>query len=122
MRPLPVLFVMALLAGALAACEVLSPDEGEVSAHSIGETLFLANKTDARIYHFVVGRETAALINWAPHLNPDKSVGRATTARIPHEEIFRAETEQEAVVYWWHALEDDGPPQPGEIHSLVVGL
>ncbi len=122
MRPLLALLMITLLAGSLAACEVLGPDQGAVSARSIGAALFLTNKTEARIYYFVVGRETAALINWAPHLGLEKSVGRSATGRIAHEAIFRSETEQEVIVYWWHADGEQGQRQPGPIQSFVIGL
>ena len=96
--------------------------EDEVSAHSIGEVLFITNTTSARIYYFAVGRETAAHINWAPHLGREKSVDKGAAVRIHHEDIYRSETEQEAIVFWWHALERDVQREPGEIQSLVVGL
>ena len=111
-----------LLLSALSGCAVLEPTQGHIIASSSGTTLFVANRTDARIYHFIVGRETAALINWAPSLNPENSVDRGKTARIRHDDIFRSETEHEVIVYWWHAVERDGQQQPGEIQSVVARL
>ena len=88
MSRLSSLILLLLLIGALPGCEVLVLGEDEVSGHSIGEVLFITNTTSARIYYFAVGRETAAHINWAPHLGREKSVGKGATVRIHHEDIF----------------------------------
>lgn len=115
--------VVFILIGPLPACEVLGGDDDTVVARSIGSSLVVTNKTSARIYYFVVGRATAALINWAPHLDPENSVAHGTAALVRHEHIFRSDDETEAIVFWWHAVERDGQsPAPGEIQAVVVRL
>ena len=122
MPRLPSLILLLLLIGALPACEVIGPGEGEVTAQSIGDRLFVTNRTSSRTYHFIVGRGTAAFILWAPHLNEEDSVDRGKTVRIGHDDIFRQETEREVIVFWWHADGHGTGREPGEIHSFVVAL
>lgn len=123
MRYLASLLTACFLLGTLPACEVLGGADDTVVARSIGSSLVVTNKTSARIYYFVVGRATAALINWAPHLDPENSVARGTSALVRHEHIFRSDDETEAIVFWWHAVERAGQlPAPGEIQAVVVGL
>lgn len=111
-----------LLLSLLSSCALLNPKEDEVSARSIASILFVTNGTDARIYYFIVGRETATLIDWLPHLNLETSIGRRQTARIDPEHLFRSETEDEVIVYWWHAVVREGEAAPGEVHSFIVRL
>ncbi len=113
---------LLLLIGALPGCEMLGPGEGEVSARSIGDGLFVTNSTQARIYYFIVGRGTAASSLWQAHLNQEQSVARGKTARIDHDDIFRSETEREVIVNWWRADGRGLGRKPGEIHSFVVRL
>ena len=122
MSRLPLFLLLFLLIGLLPACEVAGPGEGEVFAQSSGEKLFVTNRTSSRVYYFIVGRGTAALIFWAPHLGLDDSVDRGRTARIGHDDIYRDKTEREVIVFWWHAEGHGADRKPGEIHSFVVAL
>ncbi len=114
---------LLLLIGALPGCEMLGPDEGEVSARVFGDALFVTNKTEARIYYFIVGREAATVIRWAPRLDEERSVARGKTAWLDREDdVIGSEDEQEAFVNWWHAVERDGERVPGEVHTFVIRL
>ena len=114
---------LLLLIGALPGCEMLGPDEGEVSARSIGDGLFITNSTQARVYYFIVGRETATLIDWGPHLDVERSVTPGKTAWLDREDdVMGSEDEKEAFVHWWHAVERDGERVPGEVHTFVIRL
>lgn len=122
MPRLPFLFLFLLLIGMLPACEVVGPGEGEVFAQSSGETLFVTNRTSARVYYFIVGRDTATLIFWVPHLSLEDSVDRGRTARIGSDDIYRDETEREVIVFWWHAEGHGADRKPSGIRSFVVAL
>ena len=115
--------ILLLLIGALPGCEVLGLDDDEVSARVIGAALLVTNNTEARIYYFIVGRETAALINWAPQLNEERSVARGKTAWLNRkDDVEGSKDEREAIVHWWHAVERDGQREPGEIHAFTIRL
>ncbi len=122
MRFLPFLLIGSICIGTLPACAILDPNDGEVYARSIGPMFMLTNKTDARIYYFAVGRETAARINWAAHFNREASVARGETMPIPHDAVHRDEGEKEAVIYWWYAVESDGERVPSDVGSIVISF
>ena len=118
MPRLPFLFLLLLLA-ALPGCEMFSSDEGEVSARVIGDSVFVTNNTEARIYYFIVGREAANLIDWIPRLDVEKSVTPGKTIRLDRkEDILGSSDEKEAIVHWWHAVERE----PGLVQSFVIKL
>ena len=115
--------IFLLLIGVLPGCEVISPDDGDVSARVFGEALFVTNGTEARIYYFIVGRKAAEVIRWAPQLDEDRSIARGRMTRLDRvDDVVGSEDEEEAYVHWWHAVEHDGEREPGEIHTFVIGL
>ncbi len=116
--------ILVLLLCILTSCSVFETDEkaGDVLVLSIAPHLVITNKTEARIYYFVVGRETAARINWALHTNLDQSIAKNSTVKISHQDIYRSETEKEVIVYWWHAVNAIGSIKPGESHAIVAKL
>jgi len=116
--------IFALLLSTLSSCSVFESDEEarKVLVLSIAPNLIITNKTEARIYYFVVGRETAARINWAPHTNRDQSIAKNAIVKISHRDVYRAETEKEVIVYWWHAINTIGSIKPSEIQAIVVEL
>ncbi len=118
MRPL----LLVLLACLLPACSSFDASDEEVSARSFNQSVLIANRTDARIYYFVVGRATAAVINWVAHLNLDDSIARGRTASLRHSEIFRSPDEDEVIVFWWHAVRVGEDFRAGEIQGIVVAL
>lgn len=119
LRPWQYLLVLVLL---LSSCALFETDTHEVEARSASSKLLISNHTTARVYYFVVGRETAALILWAPSLDSKISIARGATAQVAHKDIYRDAQEKQVIVYWWHARELHGEMQPDEIQALVVTL
>src|SRR6266436_5779877 len=69
--------------------------------------LRIVNTSDAPIYYFLVERQSAALIDWAPCTNPSacSSVAAHGDAQVPFSQIAGYEPgEREAIFYWWHLL------------------
>ena len=105
----------------LPACSLLGTDDGTVSATASPPELTIQNQTDETIYSFTVGRQMAALINWAPSVGGE-GIAAGGEKHIQYEKILRSERGEEAIVYWWNAVQDDGERVPGEIQSIVVEL
>jgi hypothetical protein len=105
----------------LSACSLVGNDEGTVSATASPPELTIQNQTDESIYTFTVGRQRAALINWAPSVGGE-GIAAGGEKHIQYEDIPRSEGGEEAIVYWWTAVRDDGERVPGEIQSIVVEL
>ena len=91
------------------ACALLDPSEpqGRVTARATDTGLSITNHTNARVYYFAVGRETADRIDWGRHQNQEQSVAIDQTIDLPSDSIFRVLDEREVVVYWWHTMQDD---------------
>jgi hypothetical protein len=116
--------ILALLLSFLISCSVFESNEeaGEVLISSSAPNLIITNKTETRIYYFVIGRKAAARINWALHTNHDQSIAENATVKISHQNIYRSENEKEVVVYWWHTVIQGGAIKPGETQTIVVEL
>ena len=86
----------------------------------------LLNQSDRDTFYFIYERAAAALIDWAPCVDPSRCAFVAPGAQVavPYAAIGGyAPGKTEAIVWWWHA--GPGPadaPVPGTIHSVVVGL
>ena len=106
----------------LPACSLLGLGDEDVSARSRGDGVIVKNDTSERVYYFAVGRHAAAVIDWAPSLDPTNSVAAGDTRAISHKEIPREEGEDEVIVYWWHAERRGETETPGELNSIVVAL
>jgi hypothetical protein len=105
----------------LSACSLVGHDEGTVSATASPPELTIQNQTDEPIYTFTVGRQRAALINWAPSVGGE-GIAAGGEKHLQYEDLLRSEGGEEAIVYWWTAVRDDGERVPGEIQSIVVEL
>jgi hypothetical protein len=120
MRKLPVVLLLACF---VPACSLFWPEgTGGVTVRAEAPWLYAANHTGERIYYFIVGSETATLLDWMPSLDPATSIRAGSTAKIGYDAIYRGPEETEAVFYWWHAVERGGQRQPGEVHAIVVSL
>ena len=117
------LVVLATTSGCLAST---GPDRGGVEAVDRGQYIAITNRTQRDIYTFVVGRQAAALINWAPCVSDPSCLPlpHGATRRVPFPTSSLTSTvETEALVYWWHAVPGpDGRPQPGRIQAEIVSL
>lgn len=97
---------------------------GGVYAVSRDGNLEVRNRTDAPVFTFIVGRETANLIDWfpcvdaarCPPIPPGESRRQANPRKID------GSREKEAVVSWWHVVATPNGLHPDSIRSAVVPL
>lgn len=98
---------------------------GPVEARGGLAALAITNSSDLPVYHFVVERQTAALIDWIACTDPScPNVAPHTRKLVPYDQIAGYEAgDREAIVYWWH-LEPlaTGGFQADSIRALVVRL
>ena len=84
---------------------------GQVTIVKGGSRVRIANGREAPIFFFVVERETAAAINWAPCTNPDGCLrvdpGKIEMLQVTAIVGFRPDAE-EAILYWWHLIPTEG--------------
>ena len=97
------------------------PAESVFATSEVG-AIALTNQSSARVFYFVYEREGAALINWAPCVDPLRcaSLGPGDRVVIHNAAIGGyAPGKDEAIVWWWR-----GPSPPGldGIHAIVVSL
>ena len=90
------------------------------------QDIAITNRTRRDIYTFVVGRQAAALINWAPCVSGPSCVplppGKTRRAPYPTAPLTSS-AEREVLVYWWHAVRGpDGRLRPGSIQVEIVTL
>jgi hypothetical protein len=102
-------------------CSLVENDEGTVSATVSAPELTIQNQTDEPIYSFTVGRQMAALINWAPSVGGE-GIAAGGEKHLQYEDLLRSKGGEEAIVYWWNAVRGDGERVPGEIQSIVEEL
>ncbi|HEX2091696.1 MAG TPA: hypothetical protein VHG28_04805 [Longimicrobiaceae bacterium] len=98
--------------------------QGRLEIRADGARLHLTNHAARPVYTFIVERATAALIDWAPCVDPAKCEGIAPgqERRVPYEQIGGyTRGAREGIVYWWH-LEpgSEGRFQPDSIRAEVV--
>lgn len=102
------------------------PQNDAVDAVSREQDIAITNRTRRDIYTFVVGREAAARINWAPCVSGPSCVPLppGETRRAPFTTAQRiASAEREVLVYWWHSVRGpDGTRGPGSIQVEIVPL
>jgi len=119
-----------LLAIVLATAACTSPSEVATSAPltitATNGALQLTNGPAQTVFYFIYERQAAALINWAPCVDPSRCASlapRAATA-VPYGTIGGyGPGKTEAIVWWWHA--EPGPADgsvPGPIGAVVVRL
>ena len=122
--------IMFLL-GATGGCGTATtgPASGEtIYAVAREQRILITNVTRQPIFTFVVGRNAAALINWAPCFAapscPPLVPGQTRHAPYPEPSLAGGrEREREALVYWWHAIQGrDGVVRPDSIRVRIVTL
>jgi len=92
------------------------------------QRILITNVTRQPIFTFVVGRNAAELINWAPCVAapscPPLAPGKTRHAPYPARYLADGrEREREALVYWWHAIRGrDGVVRPDSIRVRIVTL
>jgi hypothetical protein len=88
-------------------------------------SLLLTNAGAEPVFTFVVGRETAALIDWIPCVDAARCppIAPGATRREPRPTRPGGAPEGEALVYWWRAAPGPGDaPRPDRIRVIVVRL
>ena len=94
-----------------------------VAARTDQSAVELHNGRSAAIYFFIVDRQEAALINWAPCGDPQHCprVAANRTVVVPGSEVFGWDTSDQVIVYWWHLIPaGDRRYEPDTIRALVV--
>ena len=87
--------------------------------------LELTNGTSAPVFTFIVGREMAKVVRWAPCVEPFECppIAPGATRRVALPQGPGGAAEREALVNWWHrATGPDGTMQPDSIRTIVVPL
>lgn len=119
------LFAVLLLLSPACSSSV-EPSPGPLQVLATGGTLRLENLSGQAAFYFIYERESAALINWAPCVDPSvcSSVAPRGQTVVPYTAIGGyAPGSREAIIWWWHAKRALlGKPVPGEVHAVVVGL
>ena len=98
-------------------------DDGGILAVARNQHILITNKTQKPIFTFVVGRNSAALINWHPcvegPLCPPLLPGHVRSEPYPAAGFG----EREVVVYWWVAVRGPGGVmQADRIRARIVAL
>jgi hypothetical protein len=120
------ILLAALVLGA--ACNSpLGPDTSHpLRVNARDGTLQLANTSDQRVFYFIYERQAAALINWAPCVDPLHCASVAPHAQdtLPYSSIGGyLPGKTEAILFWWYAAPRPGAaPVPGQVAAMVLTL
>ena len=118
-------FGTALLAAACSSSFTAPGRPGEVAATADSRVLRLTNRTARPAFTFVIGREIAATVLWAPCVDAARCppIAPSATRDLPYRDGLIADDEREALVHWWHAdAGADGTLRPDSIRTIVVPL
>lgn len=118
-----------IVALTMAACTspVITSEDGTLWVQANGHHLTLVNRSDALAFYSLVEQQTAAVIDWAPCVDPAGDCPRVH----PHDTVEVAYPQiagytpgaQNVIVYWWFAVSDEhGGMQPDSVRSLIVPL
>lgn len=121
--------LVVLVALALTGCSNSSPTApwrtGTVAAVASQGRILITNGTKQPVFTMAVGRQSLALINWAPCVDPVRCppIEPGGTREVPYPGGGIGPEEREAVVYWWHARQDPGDGvSPDAIRTIIVDL
>ena len=78
--------------------------------------LVIFNKIYKPIYHFVVERETAALINWAPISDDKNKISPVQSVEIYLNDVLGYQDGMQIIIYYWSVTN----PETETIKSIVV--
>ncbi len=114
-------FIVLLLL--LAGCTVFGPEERyELVGQTTSTGIKLTNQSTDIVYHFVVGRDTAARIYWVPGFYEGGGLSPGGSQEIAFEDISKSEHESEVIVYWWYPIEEDGELRVSEVQWFILDL
>lgn len=94
----------------------------EVSVQEM--VLTLHNRSNVRVYYMVVESETAAVIDWAPNIGANTpSIDPQKSIEINVEDIIGYDDgAEQAIVYHWIGVEENGVWVVGDFQQIVVHL
>jgi hypothetical protein len=118
--------VMAAMLGVLSCADPVSPSSDILRINVLPDALELVNLSSAPVYFFAAERNTLALIDWAPCVEPAcTNVGPGVKFVLPYEDMVGySQGAEEAVVYHWHLIPGSTPTgfRPDSIRATVVQL
>lgn len=118
--------LLVLLMASNGCATATGPGDGATVAVVDGEqAIAITNRTNRPIFTFVVDRQVAALINWAPCVSgpscPPLQPG--DTRLTPFPAATAGGAQREALVYWWHAVRGPGGVvRAGDVNVKLVPL
>jgi hypothetical protein len=102
-----------------------SVSNSALTATVVSRTLWLQNHSTQPVNYFVVARDVAPLMDWAPCAGPAcPVVPAAGTVSVPFSEIAGlSSVTTEAIVNWWHSVPDGGGGfRPDSLRAFVIPL
>src|SRR5687767_13666321 len=119
-------FLAAILVSLVACGDGTEPTQiGGVEAVARLGQIEITNRTTSPVFTFVIGRESAALVDWIACVNAAVCPPLAPNdiKRVPYPKKTDGRPEREALVYWWHAvLGSNGQQRPDSIRVGIVPL
>jgi hypothetical protein len=116
---------VALAATSLACGDPTSITQEQFTIRATGREVRLSNAAEMPTFYFVVERETAAVIDFAPCVEGPEcpSVAPGATVRIPYSGISGYQAgRKEAIVFWWRSARTPAGLQPDSLRSTVAKL
>jgi len=122
---------LALVAVVLAVgCEAplrppTSVSDGVLTATATAGVLRLQNASSQAVNYFVLARDAAPLIDWAPCAGPTcPAVPAGGSVSLPYSGIVGyTSATKEAIAWWWHSVSDGaGGFRTDSLRNLLVPL
>jgi hypothetical protein len=118
--------VLAALASSCNPPSEVHRYEGPLTLETRNPELRMTNTTQSTIYYFIVERDLATLIDWAPCADPATCRGVAAKANksLKYSEIAGWEKgKTEAIIWWWHLTPNAaGRHTPTAMGNRVITL
>ncbi len=106
-----------------AGCTLFGPeDRDELIGQTTPDGIMLINHSTDIVYHFVVGINTAAAINWAPGFYESNELSPGESKEIVSGDILKSEHESQIIVYWWYPIQEEGKLRASEVQRFVLNL
>ncbi|NIR47313.1 hypothetical protein GWO43_02410 [candidate division KSB1 bacterium] len=86
--------------------------EGKVSKNK----LTISNKIDKPNYYFVVERESAVHINWAPISNDENKINPQQNKQLDLNDVYGFQDGKQIIIYYWSVVDPDAQA----IKNIVV--
>lgn len=99
--------------------------DGVLTASAAAGVLRLQNASSEAVNYFVLARDAAPLIDWAPCAGPTcAAIPAGGSVSLPYSAIAGySSATSEALVWWWHSVSDGaGGFRPDSLRNLLVPL